>query len=332
MYSAYRLNKQCDDIQPWCTPFPIWNQSVIPYPVLVVVSSPAYRFLKRQVRWFGIPTSLGIFQFVVIHIVKGFGVVNKAEVDIFLEFSCFFNDQMDVGNLISGSSAFSTSSLNIWQFLVHVLLKPGLENFEHYFASMWDESNWIVWWFEHYLALPFFEIGMTTDLLQSCGHCWVFQICWHIECSTLTASSFRIWNSSTGIPSPPLALFIVMLHKAHLISHSRMSGSRWVITPSWLSGSLRSFLYISSVYSCHLFLLSSAPVRSKLCLSIIKPIFAWNGLLVSLIFLKISLVFPILLFSSIFCIGRWGRLSYLSLIFFGTLHSDGYIFPFLLCL
>ena len=99
---------------------------------------------------------------------------------------------------------------------------------------------------------------MKTDLFQSCGHCWVFQICWHIQCSTFTASSFRIWNSSTGIPSPPLALFVVMLPKAHLTSHSRMSGSRSVITPLWLSGSWRSFLYSSSVYSCHLFLISSA--------------------------------------------------------------------------
>ena len=75
-------------------------------------------------------------QFVVIHTVKGFGVVNKAEVDIFLELSCFFDDPMDVGNLISGSPAYSKSSLNIWKFTVHVLLNPGLENFEHYFASM----------------------------------------------------------------------------------------------------------------------------------------------------------------------------------------------------
>ena len=74
---------------------------------------------------------------------------------------------------------------------------------------------------------------MKTDVFQSCGHCWVFQICWHIECSTFTVSSFRIWNSSTGIPSPPLALFVVMLSKAHLTSQSRMSGSRLVITPSW---------------------------------------------------------------------------------------------------
>ena len=139
---------------------------------------------------------------------------------------------------------------------------------------------------------------MKTDLFQSCGHCWVFQICWHTECNTFTASSFRIWNSSTGIPSSPLALFIVMLPKAHLTSHSRMSGSRWVITSSWLSWSWRSFLYSYSVYSCHL-LVSSASVRSIPFLSFIEPIFAWNVPLVSLIFLKISLVFPILLFSSI---------------------------------
>ena len=75
-------------------------------------------------------------QFVVIHTVKSFGIVNKAEIDVFLELSCFFNDSTDIGNLISGSSAFSKYSLNIWKFTVHVLLKPGLENFEHYFASM----------------------------------------------------------------------------------------------------------------------------------------------------------------------------------------------------
>ena len=110
---------------------------------------------------------------------------------------------------------------------------------------------------------------MKTDLFQSCGQCWVFQICWHIEYSTLTASSFRILNSSAGIPSPPLALFVVMLPKAHLTSHSRMSGSRWVITPLWLSGSWRSFLYSSSVYSCYLFLISSISVRSILSISVL---------------------------------------------------------------
>ena len=171
---------------------------------------------------------------------------------------------------------------------------------------MWDECNCVV--VLAFLALPFFEIGMKTDLFQSCGHCWVFQICWHVECSTFTASSFGIWNSSTGIPSPPLALVVMMLPKAYLASHSRMPGSRWVIIPSWLSGSGRSFLYSSSVYSCHLFLISSASARS-----FIFPIFAWNIPLVSLIFLKRSLVFPILLFSSISL--HWSlRKAFLSLL------------------
>ena len=83
-------------------------------------------------------------QFVVIHTVKGFGIVNKAEVDVFLELSCFFSDPTDVGNLISGSSAFSKTSLNIWKFMGHVLLKPGLENFEHYFLLACETSA-IVW-------------------------------------------------------------------------------------------------------------------------------------------------------------------------------------------
>ena len=80
-------------------------------------------------------------QFIVIHTVKGFGIVNKAEVDVFLEISCFFDDPMDVGNLTSGSSAFSKSSLNIWKFSVHVLLKPSLGDFEHDLASVWDKCN-----------------------------------------------------------------------------------------------------------------------------------------------------------------------------------------------
>ena len=87
-------------------------------------------------KWSGIPISLRIFQFVVIHTVKGFGIVNKAETEVFLEFSCFYDDPAHVGNLISGSSAFSKTSLNIWKFMVHVLLKPGLDNFEHYFTSL----------------------------------------------------------------------------------------------------------------------------------------------------------------------------------------------------
>ena len=83
-------------------------------------------------------------EFIVIHTVKGFGIVNKAEIDVFLELSCFFDDPADVGNLISGSSAFSKTSLNIRNFMVHVLLKPGLENIEHYFTSVCDECNCVV--------------------------------------------------------------------------------------------------------------------------------------------------------------------------------------------
>ena len=131
MYSAYKLNKQGDNIQPWCTPFPILNQSVVPFLVLTVASWPAYRFLRRQVRWSGISISWRIFQFVVILTVKCFSIVNEAEADVFLEFCCFFYDPTDIGNLISGSSTFYKSSLYIWKFSVHVLLKPNLKDFEH---------------------------------------------------------------------------------------------------------------------------------------------------------------------------------------------------------
>ena len=140
IYSAYNLNKQGDNIQPWDTPFLIWNQSAVPCPVLTVASWPAYRFLRRKVRCCDTPVLFQNFpQFVVIHTVKGFGIVNKAEIDVFLELSCFLDDPADVGNLIIGSSAFSKTSLNIWKFTGHILLKSGLENFEHYFTSMWDE-------------------------------------------------------------------------------------------------------------------------------------------------------------------------------------------------
>jgi len=110
-----------------------------------------------------------------------------------------------------------------------------------------------------------------------------------------------------------------------------MSGSRWVIILLWLSGLWRILLYSSSVYSCHLFLLSSASVSSIPFLSFIEPTFAWNIPMVSPIFFKRSLVFPILLFSYISLHDHWGRLSYLSLLFSETLHSNGCIFPFLLC-
>ena len=156
----------------------------------------------------------------------------------FLEFSYFFYDPMDVGNLISGSSAFSKSSLNIWTFWVHILLKSSLENFEHYLASMWNVCSCGVVW--TLFGTAFLWNWKENWLFPSWYHCWVFQICWRIECNSLLASSFRIWNSSGGILLPLLALFIVMLPKAHFTSHSKMLGSRWMITPSWLSGPLRA--------------------------------------------------------------------------------------------
>ena len=106
-------------------------------------------------------------QFVLINSVKGFSIVSKGEVGIFLELSCFFYDPADVGNLISASSAFSKTSLNIWKFTVHVLLKPGLENFEHYFTSMWDECNCAVVW-------AFFGIAFLWDWNAN----WPFPVLW----------------------------------------------------------------------------------------------------------------------------------------------------------
>ena len=106
-------------------------------------------------------------QFIVIHTVKDFGIVNKAEIDVLLECSCFFDDPADVGNLISSSSAFSKTSLNFWKFTVQVLLKPGLENFEHYFTSMWDECNCVV-------VCAFFGIVYLWDWNEN----WPFPVLW----------------------------------------------------------------------------------------------------------------------------------------------------------
>ena len=153
-------------------------------------------------------------QFVVIHTVKGFSIVSEAEVDIFLEFSCIFYDPVGVCNLISGSSPFSKSSLNICKFSVHVLLKPSLKDFEHYLANIWNEHNCAVVW-------TFFAIFLLWDWNEN----WSFKVLWSLlSFPNLLAYwmlyfnsviSFRIWNSSAGIPWPPLALFIVVLPKAH---------------------------------------------------------------------------------------------------------------------
>ena len=142
MYSAYKLNKQGDSIQPWCT-YSLPNFE----PVHCFMSHSNCCFLTcvqvsqeaGQVVWYS-RLFKNFPQFIVIHTVKGFSVVNEAEVDVFLEFCCFFCDPADVGNLVSSSSTFSAYSLNIWKSLVHVLLKPSLKNFEYYFASVLQEG------------------------------------------------------------------------------------------------------------------------------------------------------------------------------------------------
>ena len=128
-------------------------------------------------------------QFIVIQTVKGFGIVNKAEIDVFLGLSCFSDDPKDVGNLFSGSSAFSKTSLNIWNFIVHILLKPGLENFEHYFTSIWDECNCAVVWAFFGIAFlwdwnenwPFPDLGPLLsfpNLLFLGSHNWIiYEFC-----------------------------------------------------------------------------------------------------------------------------------------------------------
>ena len=134
---------------------------------LTVASWPAYRFLKRQVRWSGIAISFRIFHSSLWSAQSKTGIVNKAEVEVLLKLPCLFDDPTDVGNLISGSSDFSKSSLNIWKFLVHILLKPGLENFEHYCASMWYECNCVIVW-------AFFGIAFLWDWNEN----WSFPVQW----------------------------------------------------------------------------------------------------------------------------------------------------------
>ena len=199
--------KQGNNIQPWHTPFPIWNQSIALCPVLTATIGPTYRFLRKQVRWSGI-SSLEQFSTVCCDPHKDFSVVNEGEVDAFLDFSCFFYDPMDFGNLISGSSAFSKSSLSIWKFLVHILLKPSLENFEHCFECV----EWV----------------QLCNSLNILWHCLSLGLEWKQTFSspvaTAEVSKFPDILSATlshhhllgfGIPLPPLALFTVILPKTY---------------------------------------------------------------------------------------------------------------------
>ena len=165
MCSECKLSKQGDNIHPrWCIPFPIWNQSVM-CSLLTVTSWPASQEAGQMVWYFHLFQNFP--QFVVIHTVKSFDIVNKAEIDVSLGLSCLFNDPEDIGNLIFGSSAFSKTSLNIWMFKVNVLLKPGLENFEHYFAGMWDECNCAVVW-------AFFVLAFLWDWNEN----WPLPVLW----------------------------------------------------------------------------------------------------------------------------------------------------------
>ena len=163
----------------------------------------------------------------MIHIVSDLSIVNESEIYGFLE---------------SLAVSMIQKTLAIWSLVFLSFLNPACTCVSSRFMYCWClawrilsitllacETGSTAWWFDNSLALPFFRTGMKTDLFLSCGHCWVFQICWYTECSILTPSSFMIWNSSAAIPSPPLALIVVMLPKSHLTSHSRMSGSRWMI-------------------------------------------------------------------------------------------------------
>ena len=195
MYSVYKLNKQSDNIQPRRTPFPIWNQShleSVPFgsmPSFNCFFLTCMQILQEagQVVWYS-HLLKNVPQFIVVHTDKGFGIVNEAEIDVFLELSCFFNGPKDAGNLISGSSAFSKSSLNTWKLMVHVPLKTETENFEHYFASVWDECNCVVVW-------AFFCIAFLWDWNEN----WPFPVLWPLL-SFPNLLAYWVQHSSTGIP------------------------------------------------------------------------------------------------------------------------------------
>ena len=182
MYSEYKWNKQGENIPSWCVPLLIWNSLFhVWFQLLLLYVHTSF----SGGRWRGLVfPSLEEFSTVCCDLhIQRLDVVNEAEVSVFLEFCCFFYVPVDVGSLISGSSTFSKSSLCIWKFLLHILLKASLKNFEHYFASVWNVCTCVVVW-------TFFGIALLWDWnedqpFQSCGHCWVFQIWLYIKCSTL---------------------------------------------------------------------------------------------------------------------------------------------------
>ena len=247
MYSAYKSNEHSDTIQPWCTPFPILNKSIVLCPVLTVSSWPTYTFLRRQERWSGTPIYLRLFTVCCDAHSKKLSHCQWSRSRSYFEtplFSPWPNGcwQFDLSFLFS-----SKLSLYIWKFRVYILLMPSLKDFEHYFASMWNKKNCMAVW-------AFFGIALLLHWNEN----WPFPVLWPLLSfpnllaywvQHFNSIIFRVWNRSTGIPSPPLNLFLTMLPEAHLTSHSRMFSSWWVTTPLWLFGSWRPFFYSSSMYS-----------------------------------------------------------------------------------
>ena len=232
--------------------------------------------------------------------------------------------------------------LAIWSLVPLPFLNPVCTSGSSHFVYGWSQAwrilsisllacemrDWTVVW-------AFFVIALLLDWNENwpfpvLGPLLGFHICWYIECSTLIAPPFRIWNSSAGIPPPPLALFIVMLPKVHLTSHSRISDSRWVITPSWLSRTLSFCVCRSSVYSCHLFLISSASVTASI-LNCAHVCTKWFSRYLQFSWRHLQSL-PFYCFPLFLCTVHLRTHSYLSLLFSRTLHSVGYILPFLLCL
>ena len=169
-------------------------------------------------------------QFIVIHTVKGFGIVNEAEIYVFLELSCYFDDPVDIGKLISGSSAYSKTRLNIWKFMVHVLLKPGLDNFEHYFTSMWDECYCAVVW-------AFFGIAFLKDWNEN----WPFPVLWPLL-SFPNLLAYWVQHFNSIILNDEHRLMIINSYREALLSHNTelrkvISIAQW-IDFSWSISSL----------------------------------------------------------------------------------------------
>ena len=209
VHSAYELNKQgtvysLDALLSWCGASPsLHSSSNRCFFTCIQVSQEAGKVVWYSHLFKNCP------QFVVIHTVKGFGIVNKAEIDIF-------------GNVLAFSMI--QQMLAIWSLVPLPFLNPACTSGSSQFTYCWSlawrifsvtllvcDVSTIVPWFEHSLALPFLGLEWKLTFFQSCAHCWVFQICWHVQCSTLITSSFRIENGSARIPSPLLTLFVVML-------------------------------------------------------------------------------------------------------------------------